>query len=150
VRVSAVALLALVGGCTCAASHTIDASAPDAVAEASADSSTSDSSARDTLPDAECNPVPPYFTSGLCDEEHQAACTDWAEQVWSGEGYVHVVCNITFAGGPVCANGDYCPEPTPSGPPTMCRCAPGLACTSHEVCVSDTADGPRRCVPRCT
>jgi hypothetical protein len=84
------------------------------------------------------------------DEESEAVCITWAQQLWSGEGEVHVTCEVTFAGSVRCSNGDYCPEPDPSGPPGGCQCAPGVVCDFDDVCVSDPPDGERRCVPKCS
>jgi hypothetical protein len=148
------ALAALIGssalsGCTCAASHTIDASSPDA--DAHRDGTTLDSSMDDVAPDAGCDSWPPQFPGVLsCDEESEAVCITWAQQLWSGEGEVHVTCEVTFAGSVRCSNGDYCPEPDPSGPPGGCQCAPGVVCDFDDVCVSDPPDGERRCVPKCS
>lgn len=151
VRLGICATVAVVPGCTCAASHTPDTSMLD-VDAGEADGSPPDSGADvpDDTPDAECDPFPPYFAEGTCDADAEAACARWARQVWSGAGSVHVICEVTFAGGVICSNGDYCPEPSPSGPPTGCQCAPGVSCYSDEICVSDTPDGERRCVPRCS
>lgn len=128
------------GGCTCASSHERDA-APER-ADASSDG------LRGEIDGASCELAPPDLFGDDCPPDAAERCAAWAA-IAAGPGlYGHSACP---GGGSFCGLGDVC---SPAGPhwPGLCVCddrGEVVECRRNEVCVSDTPDGPRRCVAAC-
>jgi hypothetical protein len=137
---------AMAAGCTCSASHVSDVGSDALVA---IDGRGGDDGSIDADAAAECDPEVPSLAKLECDAEYVAACAEWARQVWSGPGYVHTHCE-EVDGIAYCTVGNYCDRSGDHFPPPICQCQRSLTCNSEEVCVSDTPDGPPRCVPRCS
>ncbi len=83
---------------------------------------------------------------GTCTPEIELECQRIAMD-WARGRYGHTRClSIDLGGGnfsSACSLGDFC---VGGG----CSCTPTRGCGSGDVCVSDTPDGPTRCVVRCT
>lgn len=78
-----------------------------------------------------------------CDDELETICRETA-MTWAHGRYGWSHCGTHPDGhNSACSLGDYCVDGS-------CICTPTRICGPDDVCVSDTPDGPRRCVPRCS
>ena len=149
------AIATIVASPSCAASHSGDGLVLiDGVGHGDVDADVRTDGGGDTDAvmgeDLACRPELPMLPKIRCDAEYVAACTEWALQIWSGPGYVHTHCEEVGEIAAYCTVGNYCDRSGDHFPPPTCQCQRSLTCNSDEVCVSDTPDGPPRCVPRCS
>jgi hypothetical protein len=77
-----------------------------------------------------------------CTPEIQIECERRAQE-WARGRYGHSRCVDVSMRFSTCTIGEYCEE-------DRCTCTPTRACGPRDVCVSDTPDGPTRCVRRCS
>ena len=157
----------LVGGCTCGDAHVRDAQAgdgaggpdgPDAalLVDASRDAFTMDTP-RDAgepvdVPIA-CSTIAPRLGHlGDCTPADDEVCAAWTRAQASPGLFTHGTCNLVMAGTPICWGGDDCYLSDPFEDTWVCHCDtdPFVACLTGQVCVSDTPDGPRRCIAACS
>ncbi len=87
----------------------------------------------------------PYVPA--CSDQDKVKCQQWAQSL-ERTGYTHSTCVQSAGVMPLCTVGDYCS--TVGNAICWCIAAGNRPCDPGYVCISDTPDGPRRCVKACS
>jgi hypothetical protein len=140
VPISTIATCILIAAC--GARTQLGGSYPVDGSDASADAIAADISADGA---SGCHPIPnPCATQGdSCSDE---GCQAWAQGL-TASGYAHSGLQGP-QGSQTCGGGADCKYDSVTGG-TVCYCGKGFGCHPHEVCVSDTLDGPATCRSMC-